>query len=108
MDLIGLKFLKKKYYPEIANKFKKNFIDMKDTYPYMFSKNGEMIMWGRSISYRIASISPFPLLGFYPEETKGLNWGVDTTYFFWGIKTVFTASRSNERWSSYIGFLWSF
>jgi len=64
-----------KYYPEIAEKFKNNFIDLKDSYPYMFSKNGEMIMWGRSISYRIASISPYPLLGFYPEETEDVNWG---------------------------------
>ncbi len=63
------------YYPEIAKKFKANFLDIQDTYPYMFSENGEMIMWGRSISYRIASISPFPFLGFYPEETKNLNWG---------------------------------
>ncbi|WP_160114210.1 DUF2264 domain-containing protein [Aquimarina sp. AU119] len=64
-----------KYYPEIAKKFKTNFLDIKDSYPYMFSKDGKMIMWGRSISYRIASISPFPFLGFYPEETKGINWG---------------------------------
>jgi|GEM_PF-427724 len=65
----------KKHYPKIAASFKNNFLDIKNTYPNMFSKDGKMIMWGRSISYRIASISPYPLLGFYPEETRDVNWG---------------------------------
>jgi rhamnogalacturonyl hydrolase YesR len=64
-----------KYYPEIAKKFKENFLPMEENYPYMFSKNGEMIMWGRSITYRFASISPFPLLSFYEEDLPKANWG---------------------------------
>ncbi len=62
-----------KYYPEYAKKFKENFRELADNYPYMFSKNGEMIMWGRSISYRIASISPLPFLGF--EKGENINYG---------------------------------
>lgn len=64
-----------KYYPEIADKFKENFLPMAENYPYMFSDNGKMIMWGRSISYRFASISPFPLLSFYEDDLPNANWG---------------------------------
>ncbi|MFI1744365.1 DUF2264 domain-containing protein [Thalassobellus sediminis] len=62
-----------KHYPEIAYKFKSNFNDLKTTYPYLFSKNGNMIMWGRSISYRIGAIVPFPLMGF--ENDPNVNYG---------------------------------
>ncbi|SNR31071.1 Rhamnogalacturonyl hydrolase YesR [Lutibacter agarilyticus] len=64
-----------KYYPEIAKKFKENFLPVAENYPYMFSENGEMIMWGRSITYRLASVSPFPLLGFYEDDLQDANWG---------------------------------
>jgi hypothetical protein len=46
---------------------------LKNNYPYMFSRNGEMIMWGRSISYRMGAIVPFPLMGF--ENAAGSNYG---------------------------------
>ncbi|ANW96023.1 hypothetical protein AXE80_06890 [Wenyingzhuangia fucanilytica] len=65
----------KKYYPEIADKFKENFLPMAENYPYMFSEDGKMIAWGRSISYRFASVSPFPLLGFYEADIENANWG---------------------------------
>ncbi len=65
----------KKYYPEIAEKFKDNFLPMAENYPYMFSEDGKMIMWGRSITYRFASVSPFPLLGFYEDNLPNANWG---------------------------------
>lgn len=61
------------YYPEIALKFKDNFKDLQTNYPYMFSENGEMIMYGRSISYRIGAIVPFPLMGF--QNNASLNYG---------------------------------
>ncbi len=67
-------YVGKQYYPEFASKFENNFKDVKDNYPYMFSRNGEMIMWGRSISYRIGSIIPFPLIGF-EEDGKNVNFG---------------------------------
>jgi hypothetical protein len=62
-----------KYYPEYAEKFKHNFRDLESNYPYMFSRDGKMIMWGRSISYRIASVAALPFLGF--ENDANINYG---------------------------------
>ncbi|MGY5354116.1 DUF2264 domain-containing protein [Wenyingzhuangia sp. IMCC45467] len=63
-----------KYYPEIASKFKFNFNDLKGNYPYMFSKDGKMIMYGRSISYRAGAVVPFPLMGFSNDENINYGW----------------------------------
>ncbi|MGL1959209.1 MAG: DUF2264 domain-containing protein [Colwellia sp.] len=74
--MLWSEFYGKKYYPEYAKKFQKNFADVKDNYPYMFSRDGEMIMWGRSISYRFGAIIPFPLMGFENNnEQKNTNFG---------------------------------
>lgn len=67
-------FFGKKYYPEYAAKFLNNFKEVKDNYPYMFSRNGEMIMWGRSITYRIGSIVPFPLMGLDNDRSTNYGW----------------------------------
>ncbi|WP_281336473.1 DUF2264 domain-containing protein [Flavobacterium eburneipallidum] len=72
--MLWSEYIGKQYYPEFAVKFENNFKDVKNNYPYMFSRNGEMIMWGRSISYRIGSIIPFPLMGF-ESDTKNTNFG---------------------------------
>lgn len=40
----------------------------------MFSRNGEMIMWGRSISYRIASMIPMPLMGYLKDPSINYGW----------------------------------
>lgn len=64
----------KKYYPEYAKKFLKNFDDLKITYPYMFSKDGEMIVWGRSMTYRIASVVPFALMGLQNDPKVNYGW----------------------------------
>lgn len=63
-----------RFYPEYANQFKANFADLPDNYPYLFDANGEMIMWGRSISYRIASAVPFPLMGLEPDSSINYGW----------------------------------
>ncbi|WP_348822341.1 DUF2264 domain-containing protein [Flavobacterium aestuarii] len=63
-----------KYYPELALQFKSNFNDLKANYPYLFSRDGKMIMWGRSISYRIGSIIPFPLMGFENDPKVNYGW----------------------------------
>lgn len=63
-----------KYYPEIALQFKANFNDLKANYPYLFSRDGKMVMWGRSISYRIGSIIPFPLMGFENDPKVNYGW----------------------------------
>ena len=72
--IVWSEYIGKKYYPEYAEKFTANFKDVKYNYPYMFSRNGEMIMWGRSISYRIGSVIPFPLMGF-EDDKKDINFG---------------------------------
>ncbi|MET0463644.1 MAG: DUF2264 domain-containing protein [Chitinophagaceae bacterium] len=66
-------FFGRKYYPEYADKFETNFRDVKNNYPYLFSRNGEMIMWGRSMPYRFASAIPFPLMGMVKDT--GVNYG---------------------------------
>lgn len=71
---IWSEFFGKKYYPEIAAKFMSNFSDLKNNYPYLFSKDGEMIMWGRSISYRIGAVVPFPLMGFQNDPDINYGW----------------------------------
>ncbi|WP_198411343.1 DUF2264 domain-containing protein [Marinimicrobium alkaliphilum] len=67
-DLFG-----NQHYPDIAKQFADYFEDLNDNYPYLFSRDGEMIMWGRSIGYRFASITPFPLMGL--NEDPDINYG---------------------------------
>jgi len=71
---IWSEYFGKKHYPEIAAQFKTNFKDLKHNYPYMFSRNGEMIMWGRSITYRFGAIAPFPLMGFENDPSTNYGW----------------------------------
>ncbi len=61
-------------YPELAAKFKSNLRDVVKSYPYLFSRNGEMIMWGRSISYRMGAAVPFPLLGLLDDPSINYGW----------------------------------
>lgn len=67
-------FFGDKYYPQYASSFRQNFTEVYNSYPYLFSKNGEMIMWGRSMSYRFGSIAPFPLMGIQPETSVNYGW----------------------------------
>ena len=62
-----------KQYPQYAAQFLKNEHDMVDNYPYMFSKEGKMNMWGRSIPYRFATTAPFPWLEY--DTTGKVNYG---------------------------------
>lgn len=71
---IWSEYFGKKNYPEYAAKFASNFNDLKENYPDLFSKNGEMIMWGRSISYRTGAVVPFPLMGFYNDPNTNYGW----------------------------------
>ena len=67
-------FFGKEYYPEIAAQFTQNFNDLKSNYPYLYSRDGKMIMWGRSISYRMGSIAPFPLMGLTDDPALNYGW----------------------------------
>lgn len=61
-------------YPEYASRFRDNFSDLDGNYAYLFSEDGEMIMWGRSISYRMGAIIPFPLMGLLDDPSINYGW----------------------------------
>ena len=63
--------------PEYARQFVKNQTDLIDNYPYMFSAEGRMNMWGRSIPYRFASVVPLALLGWFDgtDVAERINYG---------------------------------
>jgi len=71
---IWSEYFGKKYYPEYATQLEKNFNDLQDNYPYMFSRKGEMIMWGRSIAYRMGAAVPFPMMGFDADAKINFGW----------------------------------
>jgi hypothetical protein len=66
-------FYGNKNYPDQARTFTQYFSDLKDNYSYLFARDGKMIMWGRSISYRYAAVTPFLLMGL--ENDPATNWG---------------------------------
>lgn len=103
---IWSEYIGNKYYPEIASKFKENFNDLKDNYPYMFSENGEMIMYGRSISYRIGAIIPFPLMGL--ETDSNINYGWMRRISSGVIKQFFTHPDFMEDHVPTLGFYGAF
>ena len=61
------------FFPAQAAKFREYFADLEANYPYMFARDGKMNMWGRSISYRYAAATVFPLMAF--EKDQNTNWG---------------------------------
>jgi hypothetical protein len=67
-------FFGKRYYPAYAEKFMENFKPIKDNYPYMFSRDGKMIMWGRSITYRFGAVIPFALTGLENDPSTNYGW----------------------------------
>jgi len=64
----------RQHYPAIAAQLNDNFAPLKDTYPYQFGRSGEMLMWGRSITYRFAAVVPFPLMGLQPAAGTNFGW----------------------------------
>ncbi len=64
----------KEYYPEYAEAFTGNFKDMAESYPYLFARDGKMVMWGRSISYRMGAIAPFAFFGTLNDPKANLGW----------------------------------
>lgn len=61
------------FFPAQAAKFREYFADLEDNYSYLFARDGKMNMWGRSISYRYAAATVFPLMAF--EKDQNTNWG---------------------------------
>lgn len=67
-------FYGKKYYPDYASRFMKNLSEMANNYPYMFSKEGKMNMWGRSIPYRFGAVIPLALTGLLQKQDINYGW----------------------------------
>jgi hypothetical protein len=64
----------RQHYPEVAAQLAANFAPLKDNYPYQFGRDGSLIMWGRSITYRFAAVVPFPLMGLQPAAGTNFGW----------------------------------
>ena len=62
------------HYPDIATQLLANFAPLQANYPYQFGRDGHMIMWGRSITYRFAAVVPFPLMGLQPAPGTNFGW----------------------------------
>ena len=71
---VWAEYFGKKYYPEYAAKFMKNFSEVKDNYPYLFGRDGKMVMWGRSMTYRIGSVAPLSLMGLENDPSANYGW----------------------------------
>lgn len=63
-----------RFYPEIAAQYIKNQGELIDNYPYIFSADGRMNMYGRSIPYRFASVTPFGLLEYGNHDNVNYGW----------------------------------
>ena len=63
----------KKQFPQLAQQFLANQHDMVANYPYMFSRDGKMNMWGRSICYRFAATAPLSLWEY--DKSGDVNYG---------------------------------
>ncbi|QKG56309.1 DUF2264 domain-containing protein [Hymenobacter sp. BRD128] len=64
----------RQHYPAVAAQLATNFAPLKDNYPYQFGRDGTMLMWGRSITYRFAAVVPFPLMGLQPDPATNFGW----------------------------------
>lgn len=61
-------------FPDLAARLMANFRDLNGHYAPLFSRDGEMIMWGRSISYRMAAVTPLAFMGFQPDPAVNYGW----------------------------------
>ncbi len=64
----------RQHYPQIAAQLAANFAPLKNNYPYQFGRDGSMLMWGRSITYRFGAVVPFPLMGLQPDPSVNYGW----------------------------------
>ncbi len=67
-------YYSEKFNPEAGREFTSNFADLVPNYPYLFSKEGKMVMYGRSMCYRTAAIVPFPLMGWLNDPSVNYGW----------------------------------
>lgn len=72
--MIWAHYYGEKFNPEAGRQFVSNFRDLVPNYPYMFAEDGKMNMYGRSITYRIAAVVPFPLMGWLNDPSINYGW----------------------------------
>ena len=72
--MIWAHYYGEKFNPEAGRQFVSNFRDLVPNYPYMFAEDGKMNMYGRSITYRIATAVPFPLMGWLNDPSINYGW----------------------------------
>lgn len=51
-----------------------HFREIPENYPYMFARDGKMIMWGRSITYRMGASVPLALTGLLEDPDINYGW----------------------------------
>ncbi len=71
---VWAEYFGQKYYPGYAKKFMENFSEVKHNYPYLFGRDGKMVMWGRSMTYRIGSVAPLALMGLENDPATNYGW----------------------------------
>lgn len=71
---VWAEYVGRKYYPDYAKKFMDNFSAVKNNYPYLFGRDGKMVMWGRSMTYRIGSVAPLALTGLENDHSTNYGW----------------------------------
>ena len=62
------------HYPQEVAQLTANFAPLQNNYPYQFGRDGTMLMWGRSITYRFGAVVPFPLMGLRPDPNTNFGW----------------------------------
>lgn len=61
-------------FPEYAETFRQYQSELIDNYPYMFARDGQMNMWGRSIPYRFGATAPLAMLGLNHRDDVNFGW----------------------------------
>ncbi len=64
-------FFGREHYPQLAAEFERNFQEMYRSFPRMFGRDGQMLMWGRSNIYRFAAAAP---LAWGDAESVDMGW----------------------------------
>lgn len=90
-------------YPDLADKFIANQHDLVDNYPYMFARDGRMNMWGRSLPYRFAAVSPFAFLE-YNDKEGDIDYGwlrhISSASLLQFMKDPNSCRMASPRWDS--------
>lgn len=71
---IWSRYYGEEHHPEIAQQLKENFKEMLSFFPYLFARDGKMLMWGRSITYRFGAIAPLLFSSWIDSDEVNYGW----------------------------------